>query len=101
MSLSQAEKWLWTYEELAEAYAVQLLTSSEHNVRTPDEFIDLVVVAKRGYVIFTEHNDGGREFTVGYFPLASPSSTGGELERMDWVHLRGKWYGSSNLRKTE
>lgn len=89
------------YETSAENFAVGVLANNERDGRTPDEFIDLVIVAKRDYVIFSEHEYGGRGFTAGYFPLANPSSTGGDVGLMDWNHLHGKWYELANSHDIE
>lgn len=84
--LDKEERWLLLNGNDAEEYALALL-KRDFSYKPHDKFIDYVVNAKDGYVLFTvEHNSG---VTYGYFPNRQQAL---DDRKRVWKELEGNWF---------
>lgn len=89
--IGEDQRWFIINGSSAESYAIDLLNGNS-NVETPDHFIDYVVTARDGYVIFSQHTE--HDVFYGYFPDKPPSEISGIISSTAWAPMGGDWFVS-------
>ena len=74
--------WLLVNGYSAKNYAVELLAGKTQ--KTPDWAIDLVIIKKSEFVLFSEHNSNK---IYAFSPSKAPIK-----ETIIWSHMWGSWY---------
>lgn len=89
--LSIEKQWLLFNKDIASHYAKELLAAQ--NTKTPDELIDLHIVAESNMVTFIS-NDQDRFFVIAYSPnsVPVPVQSTKTKRKATWIELQKDWY---------
>lgn len=90
--LGEDKRWFLFNVDQAEEYAISLL-NGDSEMDTPKRFIDYTVSASNGYVLFTMPSKQNKVY--GYFPDKEPSTIEGNISKINWRPLGGKWFVSN------
>lgn len=91
---SDAEKWLYLFDEPARVYAGRVLGPDRGTGLNPPEALSDMVVNvydEQGYVVFTSDmfaSGGGPVLSMAFAPPGPPPAP----RERDWVHVRDSWY---------